>query len=235
MRGRKRSRNDKSWNKEYAKPEHLRLSTEPGEDFLKFLRFLERHYGREYTNPLSLAVDVGCGNGRHLRHLAETYGMRGIGYDISKEAIEQAREMAGDLPLTYGVRSIAGAYPDIADGSASIVIDMMSSHVLRSAEREQLRTEIDRMLKPGGWLIFKSFLAEEDINTRRLLRDHPAEEEGAYIHPGFGVYEYVWTLPAIEAFYGPHFTFEKIEKSHKHIIKGRAGKRRTVTVYMRKG
>ena len=234
MRG-KRSPNDKSWNKEYAKPEHLRLSTEPGEDFLKFLRFLERHHGREYLNPLALAVDIGCGNGRHLIHLAKYYAMRGIGYDISKEAISQALAVSQDLPITYGVRSIAGTYPDVADESVSIVLDLMSSHVLRSAEREVLRGEIYRILKPGGWLILKTFMAEEDINTRRLLRDHPAEEEGAYIHPGFGVYEYVWTIPAIKEFYGPYFTLEKIEKSYKHIIKGRAGKRRTVTVYMRKG
>jgi SAM-dependent methyltransferase len=227
-------RNAKSWNREYAKPEHLKLSNNPAEDFLKALRYIERHYGREYLNPLALAVDIGCGNGRHLVHLANYFAMRGVGYDISKEAIDQAIELSKDLPITYEVRTIAGTFPEVKDNSVSIVIDMMSSHVLKSAERDVLRSEILRMLKPGGWLIFKSFLADEDINTRRLLRDHPADEEGAYIHPGFGVYEYVWTEDAILDFYVPGFSIEKIEKSHKHIIRNRAGKRRTVTVYMRK-
>ena len=228
-------RNAKAWDREYTRPEHLRLSNEPAEDFLKSLRYLERHYGREYLNPLALAVDIGCGNGRHLIYLANYFAMRGIGYDISKEAIDQGKELSKDLPITYEIRTIAGTFPEVKDNSVSVVLDMMSSHVLKSAERTVLRDEILRMLKPGGFLIFKSFLADEDINTRRLLRDHPANEEGAYIHPGFGVYEYVWTEDSIIDFYVPGFSIEKIEKSHKHIIRNRAGKRRTVTVYMRKG
>lgn len=229
-----KKRNAKSWNREYAKPEHLKLSNNPAEDFLKALRYIERHSGREFLNPLALAIDVGCGNGRHLINLVDQYGMRGYGMDIAKEAIDQGIEMAKGMPVDFDVRTIAGTFDKIRDGSSSLVIDMMSSHVLKSAERIVLKSEILRMLKVGGWFVFKSFLADEDINTRRLLRDHPADEVGAYIHPGFGVYEYVWTEDAILDFYLPEFSIEKIEKSHKHIIRNRAGKRRTVTVIMRK-
>jgi SAM-dependent methyltransferase len=80
------------WNREYRTGEHLQLSTEPGEDFLKGIRFIERETGREYLNPLATALDLGCGNGRHVIYLASVYGMHGIGYDISEEAIAQARD-----------------------------------------------------------------------------------------------------------------------------------------------
>ena len=221
------------WNKEYQTGEHLKLSIEPGQDFLKGVRYIERKSGHEYLNPVSTALDLGCGNGRHIIYLAKAYGMRGIGYDLSEEAIAQARKSLNDLEIKYEVRSIAGDF-DIKDGSIAIVLDLMTSHFLKAAEREHLRDEILRVLKPGGWLIFKSFLADEDLHVKRLLRDHPADESGAYIHPEFGVYEYVWTEEGMKDFFEPYLTLHKLEKSHRHLIRGKAGKRRTITAYFQK-
>jgi hypothetical protein len=89
---------------------------------------------------------------------------------------------------------------------------------------------------PSGkrWLFFKSFLADDDLHTKRLLREHPADEGGAYIHPRLGVYEYTWTEEVLREFFEPYFEIHKIDKSHKHIIRGKAGKRRTVSAYLQK-
>lgn len=231
----KRGNHREVWNQEYKTAEHLRLSTEPGEDFLKGVRFIERRTGREFLNPASRALDLGCGNGRHLIYLAQHYAMRGIGYDISEEAIAQAREASQDLPVDYEVRSIAGDFTEIKDHSVALCLDLMSSHFLKKAEREHLLQEVVRVLKPGAWLIFKSFLGEEDLHVKRLLRDNPADEENAYIHPEFGVYEYVWEEGSLREFFEPYFEVRKIEKSHRHLDKnGRAAKRRTVTAYLQK-
>jgi SAM-dependent methyltransferase len=76
------------WDKEYETQEHFALSKNPSEDLEKFCRYLERHHGgfpRDWN-----VLDVGCGNGRHLIHLAREYGARGVGFDISRVAIEQA-------------------------------------------------------------------------------------------------------------------------------------------------
>lgn len=225
----------KVWNKEYRTGEHLKLSKEPGEDLLKSIRSIERETGRQYLNPLAQALDLGCGNGRHLIYLAQTFGMRGIGYDVSNEAIGEARAASDGLPLAYAVRSIAGDFDEIKDGSVTMCLDLMSSHFLRKAEREHLREEIVRVLKPGGWLIFKSFLSEEDLNVKWLLREHPADEEGAYIHPEFGVYEYTWTLETLREFFEPCFEIKRVDKSHRHLDRqGRPNKRRTITAVMQK-
>jgi SAM-dependent methyltransferase len=221
------------WNREYKTGEHLRLSSEPGEDFLKGIRYIERHTGHEYLNQVSTALDLGCGNGRHIKYLAEVYGMRGIGYDLSEEAIAQAR-VASHLPIKYEVRSIAGDFTEIKDGSIAIILDLMTSHFLKSAERAHLLQEVLRVLKPGGWMIFKTFLADEDLHVKRLLRDNPGDEPNSYIHPEFGVYEYVYTEEGLREFFEPHLTLHKIEKSHRHLIKGKAGKRRTITAYLQK-
>ncbi len=141
--------------------------------------------------------------------------------------------MAEGLPIELHARSISEPFPQ-KDASVTLVLDMMTSHFLKKAEREVLREEILRVLRPGAWLFFKSFIAEEDLNVKRLLREHPADEEGAYIHPKLGVYEYVWTVDKIEEFFSPYFEIHKIDKSHKHILKGKAAKRRTASVYLQK-
>jgi SAM-dependent methyltransferase len=221
------------WNREYQTSEHLTLSSAPSEDLEKFTRFLERGWKREFLNPRALALDLGCGNGRNLIYLAESFGMRGVGYDISDVAIKAAKAASEGMPIEYETLSIEGELP-MRDTSATIVLDMMTSHFLKKAEREALKAEILRVLRPGGWLFFKSFLADEDLNVKRLLRESPADEEGAYIHPKMGVYEYVWTEDALREFFEPDFEIHKIHKSHKHLRKGKPGKRRTLSAYMQK-
>jgi SAM-dependent methyltransferase len=164
--------------------------------------------------------------------------MRAIGYDTSQEAIAQARAAAkaGRDPglCQFEVRSIADPIP-LPDESVTIALDMMSSHVLSAAERLALRGEILRVLKPGGWLFFKSFLLEEDAHAKRLLKEHPGPEESTYLHPEIGVTEYVWTEEALREFFEPYFTIHDIEKSHKHRrADGSAWKRRTITAYLQK-
>ena len=225
--------NREFWNREYKTSEHLTLSTAPSEDLQKFARFLERGWKREYLNPLARVLDLGCGNGRNLIYLAESYGMRGLGFDISDVAIIEARVHTGDLPIEYEVRSIAEPL-QVRDQSQTIVLDMMTSHFLKKEEREALRAEIHRVLRPGGWLFFKSHLAEEDLNVKTLLKEHPADEENAYIHPRMGGYEYVWTEDAVYDFFSKDFEIHKFHKSHKHLRRGRAGKRRTFSAYIQK-
>ena len=227
------SKHREFWNKEYKTSEHLTLSEEPSGDLEKFTRWAERNYGRRFLNPLARTLDLGSGNGRNLIFLAETYGMRGVGYDISDVAIMQGKRLSKDLPIEFFARSIEGPLP-LPDQSVHLALDMMTSHFLKKKEREILRDEIFRVLKPGGWLLLKSFLADGDLHVRRLLKESPADEEGAYIHPKFGVYEYAWTEEALREFFEPYFTIHKIERSHKHIKAGKAFKRRTFTAYLQK-
>lgn len=230
------------WNKEYKQSDredgHLALSNEPSEDLQKFTRWMEREYGRQYLNPLASAMDLGCGNGRNLTYLARDYGMRGIGYDISEEAVRQAKKAASDFPaLGFHVRSISEPL-FVPDASQTLVLDMMTSHFLDQAERAKLLTEIVRVLKPGGWLFFKTFLRDEDAHAEQLLREAPSGEEGTYIHPRIGVAEHVFAETEIVDLLSKDFSIFKISRSHRHLSrdkKGRlAGKRRSVSVYAQK-
>lgn len=225
------------WEREYRTSGTFTLSNEPSDDLIKFTRFLERRHGRAFLNVTRFALDIGCGNGRNLLHLARTYAMRGMGYDLSREAIEQAHRKAREekLPLTFAVQDIRTPIP-LENGSCTLVMDMMASHVLRASERENLRAEIIRVVRPDGWLLFKSFLLEEDTHAKRLLREHPGPEEGMYLHPEIGTAEYVWPHEgAVRDFFEPAFTVHKIEKSFKHQTRrGVPWKRRSITAYLEK-
>ncbi len=226
------------WNKEYQTSEHLALSMNVSEDLEKFIRWMERDFGRKYLNPIVKVIDIGTGNGRNIIYMSNNFGMRGVGYDISEVAIKEAIKNAEDLPLEFAVRSMTEPLPD-ADNSTTFVLDMMASHFLHKEEREKLLAEIVRVLKPGGWLFFKSFLADEDLHSARLLKDHPSDEPGGYIHPKIGVHEHVWTEDEAREFFEPYFEIHKIQKSHKHINRGKIGeerawKRRTFSMYLQK-
>ena len=234
------------WNQQYKKPTHLALSDVQSEDLEKFTRYLVREHRKKFLNVTTRVVDLGCGNGRNLIYLSKEFGVHGLGYDISREAIMQAQraattivnyssgEIKKGLPVQFEVRSIAEAIP-FPDSSVTIALDMMSSHVLLKAERENMRSEVLRVLRPEGWFFFKSFLLDEDLNAARLLREAPGPEEGMYIHPEIGAPEYVWTEEALRDFFEPYFTIHKIEKSYRHLHSdGSAWKRRTVSAYLQK-
>lgn len=221
------------WNKEYKKGGHLALSEEPSEDLEKFVRFLEQKSGRKFLNPLASVLDLGCGNGRNLIYLSRMFGTRGIGYDISDQAIAQAKRASKELPLSYEVRSVTGALP-LHDRSQTLVLDMMVSHFLNTAERKAFIAEIARVLKPGGWFFFKTFLLDGDTHAERLLREHPAEEPGTYIHPAIGVAEHVFTENEINELLHEDFFIHKVTKSHRHKALGGAAKRRSISVYAEK-
>lgn len=222
------------WDHEYAKGGgHLQLSTDESEDLAKFTRWLQRRHGQELLNPTQSVVDFGCGNGRNLIFLAREFGMRGVGFDISKAAVKQAEAAAKDLPLTFSARSIAGTFT-LTDESHALALDMMSSHFLLKKERETLREEIFRILKPGGYLFMKTHLADGDLHTARLLKEAPAKEPGSYIHPVMGVPEHVYTEAELTEFLEEQFEVKKIYRSHKHVLRGQARKRRTISVYAQK-
>lgn len=230
----KRKRKGKGfWDSEYKDAEHLAISMNPSEDLEKFTRWLEREYGKAYLNITTTVLDLGSGNGRNLVWLAEQFGVTGVGYDVSSEAVRQANVHATthNLKLSYEARSIAGPLT-IPDASQTLVLDMMTSHFLTEAERLVLIDEIFRVLKPGGFLFYKTFLLDEDRNARRMIAEHPGKEKNTYIHPTIGVAEHVSTEEEIDSLYGDKFTIHKVYKSHRHI--GRNAKRRSIVVYLQK-
>lgn len=221
------------WDREYTNPEHLKLSDKESEDLAKFTRWLVRRERTDLLTAPQSVLDAGCGNGRNLIYLAREFGMSGVGFDISSAAISQAKRASVDLPIKYEVRNAAESI-SVVDESQALVLDMMTSHFLDEAGRRQLRDELFRTLVPGGYLFMKTFLKDKDLHTARLIKEQPGPEEGSYIHPVMGVAEYVYSEEELVNFLSEKFIVRKIYRSHKHAFKGKARKRRTISIYAEK-
>jgi SAM-dependent methyltransferase len=250
--------NKSFWNKEYASPENLTLSTEHSSDLETFEKWAIRNSEWFPFPKDGVVLDVGCGNGRNSLYLCSQHDMKGIGFDISGVAVDQAKKATEQLVKSTGkkidmswfVQSASEPLPAESE-SVDVVIDLMTSHFLREKEREQYVQEIVRVMKPYGWLLFKTFILDGDFHAKRLIAEHPdpgeiihdadgnkigstASESNSYIHPRIGVYEHVWTESEIHEVFGPYFKIYKTIKSYKHVRDGKPYKRRTVSVYMEK-
>ncbi|MBP9819010.1 MAG: class I SAM-dependent methyltransferase [Candidatus Pacebacteria bacterium] len=254
------------WNKEYSDPKHLTMSAEAASDLLTFEKWVSRNAEWFPFPKDGFVVDVGCGNGRNIIPLCGEYGMKGLGIDISGTATEQAKKVLAhaakdstdeegnlikgkNIEIEFRTQSISEPL-GLEDQSVDVVLDMMTSHYLRKAERETYVQEVARVMKPYGWLFFKTFIVEGDLHIKRLIQEHPDRgevitdekgniignlpaEENSYIHPKIGVYEHVFEEQEIYDLYAPFFVIHKMLKSYKHIDKnGKAFKRRTVSAYM---
>lgn len=219
------------WNNEYQDESHLQISTKPSEDLIKFCAWQERQFGKRFLNPISSCLDAGTGNGRNLIYLSQNYKVRGLGFDLSQTAIGQAAGAASNLPLKFMVGDLKEPLP-VADNSQTFVLDMMASHYLTEDQRLNYINEIKRVLKPGGWLLWKTFLLDEDVHAHRLIKDHPAGEYNSYIHPQIGVLEHVFTVDEMEKLLNPELVIHKLIKSQKH--RGEDAMRRSIVVYAEK-
>ncbi|MCA9365696.1 hypothetical protein KC723_02280, partial [Candidatus Kaiserbacteria bacterium] len=62
----------------------------------------------------------------------------------------------------------------------------------------------------------------------------PTKKISSYIHPVIGVPEYLYFEDVLIPFLEEKFIVHKVYRSHKHVSKGKARKRRTISVYVEK-
>lgn len=116
----------------------------------------------------SLILDLACGAGRHLPHLARG-GYRPVGLDLSAPLLREARGR-GVHPL---VRGDMRRLPFPA-GAFDALVNFFTSFGYFESEGEDRRAvaEIARVLRPGG-----TFLLDY-LNASRVRRDLVSEDEG---------------------------------------------------------
>lgn len=103
--------------------------------------------------PTDHLLDVGSGIGGPARYMAQRFGCRVTGIDLTEEFCEVARHLTRLLAMDAQVRfelgdALATPFPDAAfDGAYSMNVSM------NIADKAALYREIRRVLKPGGWLM----------------------------------------------------------------------------------
>jgi ubiquinone/menaquinone biosynthesis C-methylase UbiE len=113
---------------------------------------------RRYSTLRNATVlDVGCGDGRWLRHFIE-WGARPenlFGVDLLEQRIERARQ---SLPVTVNLVQGSATQLEFEDRSFDFVLQFTAfSSILLPQMRHKIACEMIRVLKPGGHVIWYDF------------------------------------------------------------------------------
>lgn len=189
------------WEREYTTPQLISLGVEPIKVVKNFTKWLRKNEKMELSN-LNI-LDLGCGNAKNSFYIAEQ-GLNNkiVGIDISETALKYARELApeGDF-----IKQSIGAPLPFPDSSFDIILDVTSSNSLSESERAVYLKEIQRVIKPGGYLFIRALCKDGDKNAQNLLKEFPGREKDTYIMPDLGLTEKVFSREDLIAQYSSAF------------------------------
>lgn len=199
-----------TWEKEYRNPLLVTKNEGPQADTLRFLKFLKKE--EKFIVEDKIILDLGCGTGRNANYLARR-GNKVIGIEISKTALNLAKERAKDLgvEVDYRLGDIGESY-DIKDNSIDIVLDVTSSNSLNEKGREIYLNEVNRVLKNGGYFFVRALCKDGNKNVKNLLKQNPGREYDTYIIKEIGLTERVFSREDFIKMYSRYFKILNLEK-----------------------
>jgi len=172
--------------------EHIHLGFYPSEekniDFRKakvqFVHQLVKWSGLDKLPKGSRILDVGCGNVRSSRILAEYYGFNVTGITISPAQVKRARELT-PYGLSCNFQVMDALDLKFEDGSFDAVWSVEAGAHMN--DKTRFADEMLRTLRPGG------YLALADWNSRDLIAYPPSFIERLvlkqlleqWVHPNF--------------------------------------------------
>ena len=100
--------------------------------------------------PGMRVLDIGCGIGGASRHVAQTYGCRVEGIDLTTEYVEVAAMLAKRVGLSDGVSYRQASAVDLPVEAARFDRAYMLHVGMNIADKRRLMAGVARVLKPGG-------------------------------------------------------------------------------------
>ena len=107
-----------------------------------------------HLGPDSYVLDVGSGYGGSARYLAHTYGCQVVALNLSERENERGRQMNKEQGIDHLVQIVDGAFEELPYDDETFDIVWSQAAILHSGDRAGVMSEIARVLKPGGELVF---------------------------------------------------------------------------------
>jgi len=118
-------------------------------------RVLQAEFG---SRPGLEILEVGCGTGPTLEHLATTLTQPHItGADLADEMLDQSRQRIDDRELDVGLVKASCHCLPFDTGTFDVVVATRFIHQFTHADKMRIVEEFDRVTKPGGLIIVEFY------------------------------------------------------------------------------
>ena len=116
---------------------------------------------RAQLRPGQDVLDVGCGLGGSVRHIAARHACNVTGIDLTAEYIEVARQLAELVGLSGRVAFEHCSALELPFADASFDVAWTEHTQMNIADKDCFYREISRVLRPGGRLVFHDIFQGE--------------------------------------------------------------------------
>lgn len=166
----------RKWNKKYSETGAIWLQNRPNRLLVEAMSWLPE---------TGLALDMAAGVGTNGLFLAEL-GWQVIALDISETGLRLARQraLAQQLPFPFETAVVDLSSPWLPTHQVDLILNF------RFLERATF-PQFKRALKPGGWLIFETFLQRDTAVVHPHYYLRPRELQNAF--SDFAIWHYVET------------------------------------------
>lgn len=110
----------------------------------------------------SSVLDLGAGYGGSCRWLSKAFGCRSVALNLSEVENERDREKNKEQGLDKLVEVVDATFEEVPYEDKSFDLVWSQDAFLHSGNREKIFAEIDRVLKPGGYIVFTDPMRTDD-------------------------------------------------------------------------
>jgi len=150
---------------------HIGLYNEGEKDiFAASRRTVERmaNYVADRITSETKVLDLGAGYGGSARYLAKRFGCHVTALNLSLKQNERDRQMNQEQGLADKIDVVDGNFEDLPYEDNSFDVIWSQDSFLHSGERRKVFAEMDRVLKPGGDIIFTDPMQKHGVDREQL-------------------------------------------------------------------
>lgn len=118
--------------------------------------------------PDSHGIDLGAGYGGAARYLTENFGFKVTCLNLSRVQNNRNREFNAERGLSEKIDVIDGNFEEVPCPDDSFAFIWSQDSFLHSGKRAQIFREMDRLLKPGGIVVFTDPMQQDGLSRDEL-------------------------------------------------------------------
>jgi len=133
-----------------------------GDASSRTVAFLAERIRHKLSSPGARLIDLGAGYGGAARWLAKRFGCRVLALNLSETENARNRQMSRAAGLDHLIDVVDGSFEQVPAENGGFDAAWSQDAILHSSHRDRVMAEVDRVLKPGGELIFTDPMQADD-------------------------------------------------------------------------